>query len=278
MKTLKTRYVRKSLEKKLISERLLFEAINDDLLNGFKVAMQKGDELAELLSSVELTTFAKIVKQLNAIVRNEFRKSTDFFGNDKLIRARVKTWLQKFWKNSTLQRFDKFVDDLDESVKRVVKAVVAFIPKNQLNSIDQINDLFINDEDSGNLRRQQLMKIIKNSFQLKDPDERKPAAFVEASEKMLRFSVDQLKTFSEILSTIRNGVSSSVEQIDQPQTSDVEKTTSKNIQQPQNIENHPQQKLDVNTIVDTLSSLSKDDFSKLMRYISAKRKLSDIKI
>lgn len=274
MKTLQSRYIRKNLEQTLISERLLVEAINTELLDAFRVALQKGDELAEILSNVDFTIFTKIIKQLTTIVKNEFKKSTDFFGNDKLIRSKIKSWLQKHWKNSTLQMFDSFIDDLDDSFKRATQATIAFIPKSQKNSIDQINDLFLHEEDGGKRSLQQLKSIIKNSFQFSEPRDREVEAIDEASARILYFSVDQLTTLSEMISEVRKSVSNSVDKVE----SDSQQNVPTETQSEPKETNVGDEKLNITTIVDALSSLSKQDFATLMRYINAKRKMSNINL
>jgi hypothetical protein len=277
MTTLKSRYVLKQLETGVLTEikanELLVEAINDDLLRKFTDALAKGEELEDLLGSVDLKIFLKILKQINLLVKNDLKKSTDFFGGDTLLRNKVKKWLQAFWKNSTIERQEKFIEDLDNNLKQIVKHLTAILPKYRRNKDQALNKI----PDIDQHEQKTIYDMIVNACHFRDPDERISSAVNELANILFDIGIEQIITFSDLVSQIRVSVNQDVQGIenieqkmisDKPESHDEENLNDVNIDQ----------KLDINNVIDTFVKLDKNTYNVIMRAINAKRKLNAIKI
>lgn len=279
MSTLKTKYVVRKLEESLLAERsneqLLIENINTVMLQNFKNALQRGEQLDDVLSSIGWTKLDRLVKEFNTSIRNEFKKSTEFFGDKTLIRSKIKRWFQQYWTNGPLQKFDEFLEDLDNSIKQVIAHLDAVIPKhksdqNQL--IKEIPDVLE--------RYSVIYKIILNAFSFRNKHSNLPMAIQECAEKLFAMSFIQIKVLGDVLSDIRNDVDQTTTKIDNIEQKVVDnkqsdKTTSTDqhtLEEPTSTP-QAQPELNVHKIIDSFVDLPQDDFAKIMRVINARRKL-----
>jgi hypothetical protein len=279
MSTLKAKHTRRQLEKKVLLEsqanKLLVEAINDDLLKKFTDAVNKGEELEDLLGSLNMKIFVKILKELNLSVRNDLKKSTDFFGGDKLLRNKIKTWLQKFWKNSTIERQEQFIQDLSNGLKQVVKHLTAVLPKHRVRQDQSINSI----PDLDEKYKQTIYDMIIQAFHFKHGDKRLPEAVRELATNLLDINVEQIKLFSELVSQIQVSVYKDVQSIDNVEHQVLNKTPG---QISGTIETTPEtsevKHFDVEQVINTFANLDKNTFNTIIRAINAKRKLKGISL
>ena len=284
MSSLKTKFVLKNLEKTLINERKntikLIEAIDKDLLNKFKIVIQQGDELEELFGSINWKEFLRVVRELNIGIKNELKKSTDFFGNDKSIRGRIKSWLQKHWQNSNIQRFEYFVDDLDTSIKQILSQLEALVPEKNRNSDSSLGQSVSVGLDDIHTDKQTL-EIISNGFSIRDQHPRIRVAIIEASKSIFDMGIEQLRTLSEMIHEIKSHIDNEISNIENTvnatsQNKETPKSSDKEIESTPNQDTSSKPNLTANDIVDALSNLKDDDYKKIIRYINAKRKLSTV--
>jgi hypothetical protein len=279
MSTLKAKHIRRQLENKVLLENkantLLVEAINDDLLRKFTDAVSKGEELEDLLGSLNMKVFVRILKEINLSVRNDLKKSTEFFGGDKLLRNKIKTWLQKYWQNSTIARQEQFIDDLSSGLKQVVKHLKAILPKHRMMQGQSLKTI----PDFDERYQKTVYDMIVQAFNFKSTDKRIPEAIQELATNLFDIHLEQIEIFSDLVSQIQTSVQKDVQSIDNVEQQVITNQDSNTKNDATTQEEKPESThFDVEQVINTFANLDKNTFNTIIRAINAKRKLKGISL